>query len=158
MILYITECGCEVQKDGLKQVQHMGEGGGLVIRLGCKKHKGIVLHRKTYCVVCGVEIISGLRGLCAIKCPEHTITGHRENMRNIKRIEGNPWHDGPTYPIDKHPRIDKYIPEASLHAHQKCYDRGIIGQKHDVEKTTEWSDFFVCMMNEILHKRGLRVL
>ena len=100
----------------------------------------------------------GLRGQCSDKCPEHSADAHREVMRNIKRIEGHPWRNEKIYPIDSYPRTDKYIPEACLHAHQKCYDRGMTGQKYEVEKTQEWSDFFINEMNRILHDRGLRVL
>jgi hypothetical protein len=157
-VYYITKCGCEVDKSGLKKVRYVGENGKGINRMGCKRHGDFVESRKTYCSVCGEPMTFGLRGQCSDKCPEHSADAHREAMRDIKRIEGNPYQSNKIYPITAYPRTDKYIPEASLYAHQICYDRGITGQKHEVEKTREWSDFFINEMNRILHDRGLRVL
>ena len=161
MVYYITDCGdygCEVEKSGLKRFNYVSERGTKTSKLVCKEHGGVIINRKTRCGVCNKPVIVGLRGNCADKCEEHTVEAQRKRMREIKRIEGNPYQSNKVYPIDNYPRIDKYIPEASVWAFNACYGKGIIGTKDDIEKTQEWSDYFLRAMDRILSQKGLRVL
>jgi len=156
MVYYITDCGCEVDESGLKRFNYVGKNGKRTYRMACKEHEGFVVSRRTYCSICDdpEPMEFGLRGQCSDKCPEHTANTHRARMRATKRSQGNPTFGA----IDKYPRIDKYIPEASVWAFNACYGKGITGTKDDIEKTQEWSDYFLRAMDRILSLKGLRVL
>jgi len=54
-------------------------------------------------------------------------------------------------PVDKYPRIDKYIPDAEIEASSKF-------DKTNAEQRDDWDQAFLNAMNIMLSKAGLRVL
>jgi hypothetical protein len=87
IIYYLTSCKCVLKKEDTELIAIKHEDGRIIKRDGCIKHKGIVLNRKTYCTVCAIEIISGLRGPAASKCPKHLKIYHLEEMNNINKTK-----------------------------------------------------------------------